>query len=100
MGGESRVAIPSNRVNVSYLEFLKGKEVKKNEDRVAIPSNRVNVSYFSKRGEKETLSLSVAIPSNRVNVSYVVKKMKDGIEVEFESQSPQIGSMFLTSQVF
>ena len=39
---------------------------------VAIPSNRVNVSYL-KKGRKETKfcgDLPVAIPSNRVNVSY------------------------------
>ena len=39
---------------------------------VAIPSNRVNVSYLGKGFKRERLNLafSVAIPSNRVNVSY------------------------------
>ena len=39
---------------------------------VAIPSNRVNVSYSIKRlQEPAWVHLQVAIPSNRVNVSYL-----------------------------
>ena len=38
---------------------------------VAIPSNRVNVSYdFLKFKQNHSISKQVAIPSNRVNVSY------------------------------
>ena len=42
---------------------------------VAIPSNRVNVSYFLEFPvSSNTLELAcVAIPSNRVNVSYINK---------------------------
>ena len=90
------VAIPSNRVNVSYLEGLKesGFPVKSQSPQigsmflttkkeffaiiiqiyVAIPSNRVNVSYLIKIGKEEGRKCkSVAIPSNRVNVSYKAK---------------------------
>ena len=38
--------------------------------KVAIPSNRVNVSYRKIIGNMVQLGLTVAIPSNRVNVSY------------------------------
>ena len=40
----------------------------------------------------------VAIPSNRVNVSYTFKPNKSYIAVWLRSQSPQIGSMFLTNR--
>ena len=39
---------------------------------------------------------SVAIPSNRVNVSYCLLKRKICYVEAVKSQSPQIGSMFLT----
>ena len=42
---EIDVAIPSNRVNVSYLENVFTMSIK-DKDVVAIPSNRVNVSYL------------------------------------------------------
>jgi len=42
---EQGVAIPSNRVNVSYTEKEASEVVKLWEQGVAIPSNRVNVSY-------------------------------------------------------
>ena len=66
---------------------------------VAIPSNRVKVSYFKKEANKHRLFLnSVAIPSNRVKVSYCPSCgafiMSDGRITG--SQSPQIGSRFLT----
>jgi len=66
------VAIPSNRVNVSY-ERPTRKEVKRMRcSLVAIPSNRVNVSYImGKGGDKAMIYWYVAIPSNRVNVSYI-----------------------------
>ena len=63
---------------------------------VAIPSNRVNVSYQSPQIGSMFPDL-VAIPSNRVNVSYF-EELPDKKEMErrARSQSPQIGSMFLT----
>ena len=71
------VAIPSNRVNVSYLEFKKSNSVSKNI-KVAIPSNRVNVSYEVEASniDYNDDSVEVAIPSNRVNVSYYENKGK------------------------
>ena len=39
------VAIPSNRVNVSYSDYVRFKREGRNQYVVAIPSNRVNVSY-------------------------------------------------------
>ena len=42
---EALVAIPSNRVNVSYSTYLE-KEKEEENPNVAIPSNRVNVSYL------------------------------------------------------
>ena len=64
---------------------------------VAIPSNRVNVSYTYDYLEqfKEFLWKEVAIPSNRVNVSYELSGIRLCVVVE-TSQSPQIGSMFPT----
>ena len=65
--------------------------------KVAIPSNRVNVSYFLSCFTITGLILDVAIPSNRVNVSYIKKKMENIYQLFIiVSQSPQIGSMFLT----
>ena len=66
------VAIPSNRVNVSYEEAPATPPYKSYVSKVAIPSNRVNVSYFL---HKERIRHKKFWPS---------------------SQSPQIGSMFLT----
>jgi len=99
LGWIDKVAIPSNRVNVSYeknKEFFKENKVNsagrnplksgqcfllKNYEskpkacviiEVAIPSNRVNVSYKGKGVSERNAELWwVAIPSNRVNVSYV-----------------------------
>ena len=42
---------------------------------VAIPSNRVNVSYELKNIKINEDGVFVAIPSNRVNVSYAILKM-------------------------
>ena len=49
-GWISPVAIPSNRVNVSY-EVIKAKLVSPETSEVAIPSNRVNVSYGKVEGK-------------------------------------------------
>ena len=63
------VAIPSNRVNVSY-NWVSTKKIT-SDIYVAIPSNRVNVSYIYLAGNSlNTFIPKVAIPSNRVNVSY------------------------------
>ena len=70
MNLKEEVAIPSNRVNVSYFQqggFKMGKIIN-----VAIPSNRVNVSYKNNKilPKPSLRQGKVAIPSNRVNVSY------------------------------
>ena len=63
---------------------------------VAIPSNRVNVSYMERRSESDWVANSVAIPSNRVNVSYKGRRGEMPLLPRRRSQSPQIGSMFPT----
>ena len=64
------VAIPSNRVNVSY-SWATIHVIGKISLIVAIPSNRVNVSYkFGIDDNIIAVPYRVAIPSNRVNVSY------------------------------
>ena len=40
--------------------------------------------------------VKVAIPSNRVNVSYKDLHVETQLQIDIGSQSPQIGSMFLT----
>ena len=92
-----KVAIPSNRVNVSYEEDNPA-EGPWQGPHVAIPSNRVNVSYLDDCIKLFNGETNVAIPSNRVNVSYIdeIKKAKKAIP---KSQSPQIGSMFLTRRI-
>ena len=96
----AQVAIPSNRVNVSYLW--------------ATPSARQQRHALWRRNPRKSgqcflltqddlaglgqVRKRVAIPSNRVNVSYfviVVFDKKDNV-IACGSQSPQIGSMFLT----
>ena len=117
-----RVAIPSNRVNVSYSfplarlfclnegvsqspqigsMFLTLKKGKEEGSKMKIGRNPL------KSGQcfllcicllKTNWSWSVAIPSNRVNVSYVCAWCKRVIGEKRGSQSPQIGSMFLTEK--
>ena len=65
-----RVAIPSNRVNVSYNNPNLSQVVQEFLVFVAIPSNRVNVSYIAWNAWQRETCTGVAIPSNRVNVSY------------------------------
>jgi len=93
----SGVAIPSNRVNVSYMHMHR-RGNQRMASQVAIPSNRVNVSYI--RLTSYNLHGAwplVAIPSNRVNVSYFSTIRTDRLYFRLSlSQSPQIGSMFLT----
>jgi len=67
------VAIPSNRVNVSYYK-----------------ANRLQLSNFS-----EDKSQSPQIGS--MFLTFWMKKLQDRWEQNLKSQSPQIGSMFLTS---
>ena len=52
------VAIPSNRVNVSYLSFSQIGYILKIH-KVAIPSNRVNVSYLRQGKGKEERKMLV-----------------------------------------
>ena len=68
-------------------------------EEVAIPSNRVNVSYLMWlwKVKKFFVIKTVAIPSNRVNVSYIYEVKSIEYVFPFKSQSPQIGSMFPTS---
>ena len=50
-----------------------------------------------KKGFFIPVSVYVAIPSNRVNVSYKnISKLEKSLKEKGLSQSPQIGSMFLT----
>ena len=65
------VAIPSNRVNVSYMIYFDLKSDIIIIKYVAIPSNRVNVSYANAGQNGQNSLERVAIPSNRVNVSYI-----------------------------
>ena len=84
-----------------FLRKRTSKDVHLESRNVAIPSNRVNVSYIIKEistfpDGKKTY---VAIPSNRVNVSYFYEdKIEDGYSIFAGSQSPQIGSMFLNKR--
>ena len=86
------VAIPSNRVNLSYRISLKKSKTdglesqspligstsptkrdtncKMEPSKVAIPSNRVNLSYSKEVFVALLKNRKVAIPSNRVNLSY------------------------------
>ena len=67
---------------------------------VAIPSNRVNVSYIAIFEYRTKDNYTVAIPSNRVNVSYQKKTIQPKAPGRgLMSQSPQIGSMFLTNKI-
>ena len=116
------VAIPSKRVNVSYIEIALT-SYNLHGARVAIPSKRVNVSYkrvsigmmlatpfmtsqspqsgsmflTCNRRIKLWMHSAVAIPSKRVNVSYIDwHSASDAVWDALWSQSPQSGSMFLT----
>ena len=116
------VAIPSNRVNVSYL-----KKKKKEDLILCLLSQSPQIgSMFLTFGQAYRRALTeayhwsqspqigsmfltiiilwlfligfmkVAIPSNRVNVSYRCLPQLKIEKVIYTSQSPQIGSMFLT----
>ena len=115
------VAIPSNRVNVSYFDLKRKKE---NRSRCSlsrnplksgqcflqfdIPVHREVVKGLSQSPQigsmfptflafsicSLTITCLVAIPSNRVNVSYSERKERRNYWKT--SQSPQIGSMFPT----
>ena len=92
------VAIPSNRVNVSYYKM----EVKKWSVFWVFGRNPLKSGqcFLPIELEKDItiLDFSVAIPSNRVNVSYLPSPGRPsaiGLQ-HLLSQSPQIGSMFPT----
>jgi len=118
-----QVAIPSNRVNVSYVlsritcssatsasrnplksgqcflpqfQVFVGIVIWK-EKKVAIPSNRVNVSYSTSQStkiKKRTISRNPLKSGQCFLRALWIKKDKQHHLVL--SQSPQIGSMFLT----
>ena len=98
---ERIVAIPSNRVNVSYNNITKLKSVTVKETESQSP--QIGSMFPTDKAFECPLSLrSVAIPSNRVNVSYIKKVIayRCFINDRIESQSPQIGSMFPTAPIF
>ena len=90
------VAIPSNRVNVSYVIAHQ----KKSRNGKLSQSPQIGSMFLT--WQIETLkrllkTKEVAIPSNRVNVSYA--KANPALAMGTVSQSPQIGSMFLTGDI-
>ncbi len=121
------VSIPSNRVNVSYFltdmtlthclktwkrsqspqigsMFLTYEKETKNTIRYteASQSPRIGSMFLTRQLTWVRLSaepLQVAIPSNRVNVSYE-EVMQSWLLSVLGSQSPQIGSMFLTWKIY
>ena len=93
------VAIPSNRVNVSYAEHRFTTSTQKTFG-VAIPSNRVNVSYgksvggspwfkWRPRGRNPLKSGQCFLPDQEASKNEASQNTS-------WSQSPQIGSMFPT----
>ena len=115
-----QVAIPSNRVNVSYTQRLLRltksglrsqspqigsmflttverwlEQEKKNKESQSPQIGSMFLTYIKEITAPWKTWKQVAIPSNRVNVSYIIgtAKLRQG---KAESQSPQIGSMFLT----
>ena len=117
---KSQVAIPSNRVNVSYL--LTGTRKRQRSffgsqspqigsmfltldtlgvlTHIAVGSQSPQIgsmflTCFSWMPRTRIIAKWVAIPSNRVNVSYGDPHLV-WCGFRIESQSPQIGSMFLT----
>jgi len=70
---------------------------KKFLDCVAIPSNRVNVSYKLTQ-LKKMVDAGVAIPSNRVNVSYLTHVHADNVYDALSRRNPlKSGQCFLQS---
>ena len=86
---------PQSRVNVSYV--VESFEEKYWISESQSPQSRVNVSYFLEKDVRHVAPwrAGVAIPSNRVNVSYIAKPNNSYCAL-WASQSPQIGSIFLT----
>ena len=72
-----------------------------NSSPVAIPSNRVNVSYLASKMQRQN-NIQVAIPSNRVNVSYQKTFSKTIIEKEkLQGRNPlKSGQCFLQHPSF
>ena len=124
---EAAVAIPSNRVNVSYMEVTFDTEIKgsgTNSSRNPLKSGQcflppkgyrnLDDVYVCRSQSPQIGSmfltditlpwgracgLKVAIPSNRVNVSYEIVNLERNVNKRGGwSQSPQIGSMFLTTK--
>ena len=88
---------PQSRVNVSYRGFT---EKEASEVVELSQSPQIGSMFLTKEHPKmiilATSAAQVAIPSNRVNVSYVEGRTTADDEVLAGSQSPHIGSMFLT----
>ena len=93
------VAIPSSRVNVSYLDnaLKKAKETGK----VAIPSSRVNVSYEEYQNKLKKALKKASRNPLKSGQCFLHKNLflKKGIDYT-SSQSPQVGSMFPTAPIF
>ena len=81
--------------------FLQSKEYKKGKLPKKLRSQSPQIGSMFLTEQKECGiwhrdKILVAIPSNRVNVSYIVKELERFCIFRPGSQSPQIGSMFLT----
>ena len=123
-----KVAIPSNRVNVSY-PASRIREAAREALLVAIPSNRVNVSYLADSGVFNKKQIEACrnplksgqcflrilqgfksfdwslrrrnpLKSGQCFLHNLCGTARKGILQGFKSQSPQIGSMFLTWKDF
>ena len=92
------VAIPSNRVNVSYLDLNTIPYENTHTGSCRNPLKSGQCFLLSALLKCAEWGLLVAIPSNRVNVSYTAIQLAHPLSVQTVSQSPQIGSMFLTLQ--
>ena len=93
-----KVAIPSNRVNVSYGAWRRRCRSwwRRGQSRNPLKSGQCFLPCERPCKAWVHQRMHVAIPSNRVNVSYSgFFILKGGLKC-FASQSPQIGSMFLT----
>ena len=120
MSHKFHVAIPSNRVNVSYMMtpgwnalgilMSQSPQIGSMFPTFSPRSFWPGLFYVCRNPLKSgqcflhedlqegdlILGLSVAIPSNRVNVSYKCLQFVEIVKEKKKSQSPQIGSMFPT----
>ena len=89
------VAIPSNRVNVSYIVLIIS--ILGILFLVAIPSNRVNVSYLNAYRVVVLETRRNPLKSGQCFLLESNLSSNNAIKIA-QSQSPQIGSMFLTEK--